>query len=106
MRLHFFNVRNVTFNDDDPGSPCMSLDVEIIDDSGRKIIEEMYIEPNEWTTTSDEFNEALNHYSHDDYDDASDSLNSVFEKIAGFLQNISLTEIEINEILDREGERD
>lgn len=106
MRLHFFNVRNVIFNDDDPESPVMSLDVEIIDDSGRRITEEMYIEPNEWTTTSNEFNEALNHYSHDDYDDASESLNSVFEKMAEFLQNISLTESEINEVLDKEGERD
>lgn len=105
MRIHFFNIRNFSFNDDDPGCPAISLDVEVIRDSGERIIEEMIIDSDSWTTTTDEFNDVLNEHSHDDFDDASDSLNSIFERLSEFLKNISMTDDEINEILNSDQER-
>lgn len=110
MRARFFNIRNIRFCDDDPGYPEISLDVEVTKDDGERICEEIQIGPNDWYSVSDEFKDAINEHTHDDYDDASDSLNEIFEKMASFLQNIALTEDEINRIYDEgpgiENERD
>lgn len=100
MRARFFSIRNLRFCDDDPEYPEISVDVEVTRDDGRRICEEMQIGPNEWTSVSEEFRDAINEYTHDDYDDASDSLNEIFERMASFLQNIALTEEEINRIYD------